>query len=77
MTDILIPDELWEGDPDEAVIAAWLYADGAQVSAGSPIAQLMVEKSQLDLLAPASGRLSILAAEETVVNRGVRVGRID
>lgn len=76
MTDILIPDDLWEGDPDEAVIATWLYADGAQVSSGSVVAQLMVEKAQLDLPAPASGQLHILAAAETVVHRGTCVARV-
>lgn len=76
MTDLCVPGDLWEGDPDEAVIAAWLYAEGAQVAAGSVVAQLMVEKAQLDLVAPASGRLAILAPAETVVHRGTCVGRI-
>lgn len=76
MTDITVPDDLWESE-DEGVIFSWVYADGALVEAGKLVAELTVEKAQLELPAPASGRLRILAPAETVVRKGAIIGRIE
>jgi pyruvate/2-oxoglutarate dehydrogenase complex dihydrolipoamide acyltransferase (E2) component len=76
MTDITVPEDLWETD-DEGVIFAWVYADGALVERGKLIAELTVEKAQLELNAPASGRLRILVPAETVVRKGTVIGRIE
>jgi hypothetical protein len=37
----------------------------------------MVEKAQLELVAPASGKLTILAPPDTIVRKGTVIGRID
>jgi pyruvate/2-oxoglutarate dehydrogenase complex dihydrolipoamide acyltransferase (E2) component len=76
MTDITVPRDLWDSD-DEGVIFAWIYADGAVVEEGKLIAELTVEKAQLELTAPASGRLRILAPAETIVRKGTVIGRIE
>jgi pyruvate/2-oxoglutarate dehydrogenase complex dihydrolipoamide acyltransferase (E2) component len=76
MTDITVPDDLWDSE-DEGVIFSWVYADGALVEAGKLVAELTVEKAQLELPAPASGRLRILAPAETVVRKGAIIGRIE
>jgi pyruvate/2-oxoglutarate dehydrogenase complex dihydrolipoamide acyltransferase (E2) component len=76
MTDITVPEDLWDTD-DEGVIFAWVYADGALVQQGKLIAELTVEKAQLELNAPASGRLRILVPAETVVRKGTVIGRIE
>jgi pyruvate/2-oxoglutarate dehydrogenase complex dihydrolipoamide acyltransferase (E2) component len=76
MTDITVPDDLWDTD-DEGVIFSWVYADGAVVEQGKLVAELTVEKAQLELNAPASGRLTILAPAETVVRKGAVIGRIE
>jgi pyruvate/2-oxoglutarate dehydrogenase complex dihydrolipoamide acyltransferase (E2) component len=76
MTDITVPDDLWDTD-DEGVIFSWVYADGALVEQGRLVAELTVEKAQLELNAPASGRLKILAPAETVVRKGAVIGRIE
>jgi len=76
MTDITVPEDLWDTD-DEGVIFAWVYADGALVEQGKLIAELTVEKAQLELNAPASGRLHILVPAETVVRKGTVIGRIE
>jgi pyruvate/2-oxoglutarate dehydrogenase complex dihydrolipoamide acyltransferase (E2) component len=76
MNDITIPQDLWETD-QEGVIVSWLYADGAVVSQGKLITELMVEKTQFELNAPASGRLRISAPAETVVVKGQIIGRIE
>ena len=74
--DIVIPQEVW-GDSLEAVVVTWIYQNGAIVAQGRPIAEIMVEKSQIEVVAPASGRLTILAAPETVIGRDHIVGRIE
>jgi pyruvate/2-oxoglutarate dehydrogenase complex dihydrolipoamide acyltransferase (E2) component len=76
MTNIIIPDDLWDTD-DEGVIFAWIYADGAVVEQGKLIAELTVEKAQLELTAPASGRLKIIVPADTVVRRGTVIGTIE
>ena len=76
MTDITVPEDLWDTD-DEGVVFAWVYADGALVQQGKLIVELTAEKAQLELNAPASGRLRILAPAETVVRKGTVIGRIE
>jgi pyruvate/2-oxoglutarate dehydrogenase complex dihydrolipoamide acyltransferase (E2) component len=76
MADITVPEDLWDTD-DEGVIFAWVYADGAVVEQGKLIAEIAVEKAQLELNAPASGRLRILVPAETVVRKGTVIGRIE
>jgi pyruvate/2-oxoglutarate dehydrogenase complex dihydrolipoamide acyltransferase (E2) component len=76
MTDITVPEDLWDTD-DEGVIFAWVYADGALVQQGRLIAEVTVEKAQLELNAPASGRLRILVPAETVVRKGTVIGKIE
>ena len=74
MTDIVIAENLWgEG---EAAISAWLYQDGDRVAAGAIVAELMVEKSTMEIIAPASGTLRILVAAEEPVAKGQIVARI-
>lgn len=76
MVDIVIPRDLWDTD-DEGVILTWVYADGATVEKGKLITEMMVEKVQLELTAPATGRLRILAPPDTVVKKGQVIGRIE
>lgn len=75
MTDIVIADNLW--DEGEAAISAWLYADGDRVAAGTIVAELMVEKSTMEVIAPAAGRLRILVAAEEPVAKGQIVARLE
>lgn len=67
---------MW-GETLEGVVVTWIYQNGANVVEGRPIAEIMVEKAQVELVAPASGRLTILAAPETVIGRDQVVGRIE
>jgi pyruvate/2-oxoglutarate dehydrogenase complex dihydrolipoamide acyltransferase (E2) component len=76
MADITIPLDFWDEDK-EGVIVSWLYGEGASVARGKLIAEIMVEKTQLELNAPETGRLTILAPAETVVRKGDVIGRID
>lgn len=75
MIEVCVPTDLWrEG---EAAISAWLYSNGELVREGSVIAELMVEKSSFEIVAPASGKLTILVAAEESVAKGELVAKID
>lgn len=75
MTEISIPEGLWRGT-DQGVIAAWLYEDGNEVEKHSVVATLMIEKTQIDIDAPATGTLRILKPAETPVIPGDVIGEI-
>ncbi len=76
MIDIQIPHDLWDDDR-EGVIVSWIYKDGAVVESGRVVVELMVEKAQMELFAPAAGRLKIFAAAEAIVTRGQVIGGIE
>ncbi len=74
--EIRVPEDLWEGDY-EGLVLGWARSDGDVVEQGERLVELMVEKVQFELTAPASGRLSILAPPETVIRKGQVLGRIE
>jgi pyruvate/2-oxoglutarate dehydrogenase complex dihydrolipoamide acyltransferase (E2) component len=74
--DIVVPQDIW-GDSLEGVMLMWIYKDGAVVQKDQVIGELMVEKAQLELLAPASGRLRIFTPPETVIGRGHVLGAVE
>ncbi|WP_411819930.1 lipoyl domain-containing protein [Hyphococcus formosus] len=76
MTDIKIEPDLWEEDV-EGVITAWLFSDGETVSAGTVVAELMVEKIQHELISPVGGTLRVLVEAEQPVNKGDVVARVE
>jgi pyruvate/2-oxoglutarate dehydrogenase complex dihydrolipoamide acyltransferase (E2) component len=76
MTDIVVPADLWDTE-DEGVLFLWVYPDGSLVERGKLIAELTVEKAQLELTAPASGRLKILVQPETIIRKGQVLGTIE
>jgi pyruvate/2-oxoglutarate dehydrogenase complex dihydrolipoamide acyltransferase (E2) component len=76
MTDVVVPKDLWDTE-DEGVLLTWVYQDGAVVQQGKLIAELMVEKAQLELEAPASGRLRILVQPDAVIKKGQVLAKIE
>jgi pyruvate/2-oxoglutarate dehydrogenase complex dihydrolipoamide acyltransferase (E2) component len=75
MVAVTIPTDLWEEDT-EAVITTWLVGDGGTVSEGQLIAEIMVEKVQHEVRAPASGTIKITQPAEAVVGKGAEIGTI-
>ncbi len=73
--DLTIPTDLWEED-SEAVITTWLVSDGAVVTEGQLVAEIMVEKVQHEIAAPAAGTIAIEKAAESVVAKGGKIGTI-
>ncbi|WP_435104119.1 lipoyl domain-containing protein [Arhodomonas sp. AD133] len=69
MSEIKVPTDLWEDD-NEAVITSWLVDDGAEVAAGDLVAEIMVEKAQHEITAPASGTIRLGKEADEVVAKG-------
>lgn len=74
--DIVIPKDLWKEDT-EAVITNWLASDGTSVTKGALVAEIMTEKVQFEILAPADGVLTILAQVDDIVAKGAIIGSVD
>ena len=55
---------------EEANLAEWMVADGAEVLEGQPLYALESDKSVQEVEAPASGKLKILAAVGEVYKVG-------
>ena len=73
-----IPDDLWDIRViPEGVVSSWYYEDGDEVTEGAVLAVIMVEKSELDIVAPKSGKLHILADTNAVVIPGTVIASID
>ncbi len=75
MTDIRIPEGLWEANK-EGVIVTWLYEDGDTVNQDALVAEVMIEKVQIEINSPATGRLKIAKAAESTVLPGEVIGAI-
>ncbi|EQB00044.1 pyruvate/2-oxoglutarate dehydrogenase complex dihydrolipoamide acyltransferase (E2) component [Sphingobium wenxiniae] len=75
MTDVAIPDDLWDDD-SEGSISSWFFSNGDQVNEGDLIAEIMNEKVASELLAPASGALEILVPAEEPIRKGQIVAKI-
>ncbi|MDC0660570.1 lipoyl domain-containing protein [Leisingera sp. SS27] len=74
-TEIVIPVDLWEEDT-EAVVTSWLASDGSKVEQGSLIAEIMTEKVQHEIDAPAAGTLKIIKQIDDIVAKGDVIGEI-
>jgi len=72
---VKIPTDLWE-ENTEAAITSWLVSDGAKVSEGQLIAEIMVEKVQYEIHAPGSGTIKIEQPAEAVVAKGGSIATI-
>ena len=74
---VVIPTTMWESDgTEEAVLTEWYAEDGAEVEAGAPLAEIMVDKVTMELDAPASGVLEIRTAAERPIGLGATIAVI-
>lgn len=75
MTDIIIATDAWDEDIEGSLLT-WIYDQGAQVKAGDIIAEITVEKLQIDIQAPADGVLTHAVQEGDLVTKGAVIGRL-
>ncbi|NKQ52401.1 biotin/lipoyl-binding protein [Amycolatopsis sp. K13G38] len=77
MTDVPFP-QVSEKDPDaEGVLSTWFAVDGQQVKEGDLLAEVAVDKVDLEVTAPASGVVRLVAKEGDVLAQGALIARID
>lgn len=70
--DVVIPPDLWEED-QEGVITNWMVSDGAQVTQGQLLVEVMAVKVQYEVTAPGDGRIEQLKQTDDVVALGDRI----
>ncbi len=75
-TDVIIPVDLWEED-QEAALTAWLVSDGASVTEGMLIAEIMTAKIQHEIEAPTAGTIRLGRKVDDVVSKGDVIATIE
>lgn len=76
MTDIAFP-RVSEKDPDaEGVVSTWFVVDGQQVGEGDLLAEVAVDKVDLEVTSPGPGVIRLLVGEGAVVAQGAAIARI-
>jgi pyruvate/2-oxoglutarate dehydrogenase complex dihydrolipoamide acyltransferase (E2) component len=76
VTDVPFPN-LSVKDPDaEGVLATWFVTDGDEVAEGDLIAEVAVDKVDVEITAPAAGLISLLVEEGDVTTQGTPIARI-
>jgi len=66
-----------ENPTAEGVVSTWFVGDGEVVAEGQLLAEVQVDKVSQEVLAPASGIVHLLTEEETVVEQGEVIARIE
>lgn len=66
-----------ENDPEaEGVVSTWFVADGDHVEEGDLIAEVAVDKADMEIVAPRSGTISIIVAEDQAVTQNSPIATI-
>jgi pyruvate/2-oxoglutarate dehydrogenase complex dihydrolipoamide acyltransferase (E2) component len=77
MQDIKIDETFWASSMmPEGIVERWFVADGVVVAAGDRVAEVRIEDALHEIVAPARGRLSIIAGTNAVVEPGSLLGRL-
>jgi len=77
VTEVPFPEVAPQNPDAEGVLATWFVADGDRVAEGDLIAEVAVDKVDVEVPAPAAGTIRLLAAEGDVVKQGTLVARIE
>ena len=78
MQDIKVDEALWASSMlPEGVVARWFIASGATIGAGERIAEVRIEDALHEIVAPASGRATIVAATNSVIEPGSILATLD
>ena len=75
--DIQVDEAFWASSMlPEGIAERWFIADGATVTVGDLMAEIRIEDALHEITAPASGRLTIVAAANTIVEPGSLLARL-
>jgi pyruvate/2-oxoglutarate dehydrogenase complex dihydrolipoamide acyltransferase (E2) component len=73
--EVIVPDEAVD-EADPATLTHWFFEDGALVTAGDLICELLIGKASVEVRAPASGRLKILVPVDSLIGKSGRLAEI-
>lgn len=73
--EVTVPTDQWEDDTD-AVVTQWFASEGATVQEGALIGEIMVEKVQIEIHAPATGVMEIVVPIDGICRKGDVLARI-
>ena len=77
MTEVPFP-AMSESDPSAVgVLATWYVQDGDEVLPGQLLAEVQMDKVDMEVLAPAAGSVRLAAAEGAEVAQGTAIAFID
>lgn len=77
MAEIKVEEDLWACNmAPEGLVERWFAPDGASVTSGQAVVEVRIEDALHELVAPASGRLTILAPRNDLIEPGSILGRI-
>ncbi|MEN0066914.1 MAG: biotin/lipoyl-containing protein [Myxococcota bacterium] len=76
-TPVVVPMDLWDEEEAEGVVTAWMFDDGASVSKGAIVVEIMEGKTQHEIVAPADGILRIVAKADEIITKGATLGTIE
>jgi pyruvate/2-oxoglutarate dehydrogenase complex dihydrolipoamide acyltransferase (E2) component len=77
MADVVFPELSRENPEAEGVVATWFVDDGAVVAEGQLIAEVAVDKVDVDVVAPQAGTVKIVTAEGAAALQGSVIATID
>jgi pyruvate/2-oxoglutarate dehydrogenase complex dihydrolipoamide acyltransferase (E2) component len=78
MLNIKVDQALWASSMlPEGVVERWFIANGATISAGERIAEVRIEDALHEIIAPAGGRATIVAAVNAVIEPGATLATLD
>jgi pyruvate/2-oxoglutarate dehydrogenase complex dihydrolipoamide acyltransferase (E2) component len=76
VAEVLFP-PMSENDPEaEGVVSTWFVSDGDQVGEGDLIAEVAVDKVNMEICAPHAGTISILVTEDQAVKQNSPIATI-
>jgi pyruvate/2-oxoglutarate dehydrogenase complex dihydrolipoamide acyltransferase (E2) component len=78
MLNIKVDQALWASSMlPEGVVERWFIANGATIGAGERIAEVRIEDALHEIIAPAGGRATIVAAVNAVIEPGSTLATLD
>lgn len=76
--DIRIDEQLWATHmTPEGLLERWRVADGAFVRQGEAVAEVRIEDSLHNILAPADGRITYLVLDNGFLEPGTVIARVE
>jgi len=78
MADLVVSSGFWVTRMlPEGTVEKWLVADGADVASDDPLVDLRIENQLVRLKSPDTGRLTIFAQQNSIVEPGTVVARVN